>query len=281
MKIHVLGEATFEPALFLFPGGEPHAVIDPHRVAGERVWIECPFLDPVDFLYFLATVDAVQRCHPRRLGLYIPYFPGARQDHPVLGTPYTLGIFADMVNALRADAVVVVDPHSPAVASALYCCEEIAAAEILKGLDRKYNGLICPDSGARRRVKDVSEALGGLPILPGSKLRDGATGKLSGFHVQPPSVMGRYLVVDDICDGGGTFIGLADAFRATGSLADASILDLYVTHGIFSKGFRDLNQRYEHIITTDSRPTTELPPSNLIRLPLENYVQAIMKRRLA
>jgi len=55
-------------------------------------------------------------------------------------------------------------------------------------------------------------------------------------------------VVDDICDGGGTFIGLADLLDERAMRAD-----LYVTHGLFSQGTEKLVQRYsEHVICTDS-----------------------------
>ncbi len=60
---------------------------------------------------------------------------------------------------------------------------------------------------------------------------------------------GKYLVVDDICDGGGTFLGLADKFWKQTSI---STLDLYVTHGIFSKGVRELLRMYHNVYSTDS-----------------------------
>jgi ribose-phosphate pyrophosphokinase len=55
------------------------------------------------------------------------------------------------------------------------------------------------------------------------------------------------LVVDDLCDGGATFLALADALADV--VADAG---LYVSHGVFSKGLDALLGRYGRIITTDS-----------------------------
>ena len=60
---------------------------------------------------------------------------------------------------------------------------------------------------------------------------------------------GYFLLVDDICDGGGTFIGLAN--ECFPSWAD---YDLYVTHGIFSKGTDILFDAFVNVITTDSLP---------------------------
>jgi len=89
-----------------------------------------------------------------------------------------------------------------------------------------------------------------VPLYHGWKKRDVSTGKISGFGCEPlPKGIGRVLVVDDICDGGGTFLGLFDAMNfGTGQVA----ADLYVTHGIFSQGTAALLSRYGTVYTTDS-----------------------------
>ena len=56
----------------------------------------------------------------------------------------------------------------------------------------------------------------------------------------------RILIVDDICDGGATFVGLAKELRAAG----AKKVYLYVTHGIFSKGLP--LEGIDKVFTTDS-----------------------------
>ena len=62
--------------------------------------------------------------------------------------------------------------------------------------------------------------------------------------------------MDDICDGGRTFIELAKALKVDGPRS----VWLYVTHGIFSQGFGV----FAGIFTTDSfesdaTPTAEVP----------------------
>ena len=54
------------------------------------------------------------------------------------------------------------------------------------------------------------------------------------------------LIVDDLCDGGGTFLGIAN--QAEGTVP----LGLYITHGIFSKGFGELGKHFSKIYTTNS-----------------------------
>ena len=56
--------------------------------------------------------------------------------------------------------------------------------------------------------------------------------------------MGRNcLIVDDICDGGGTFIPLAKKLKNAG----AKTVTLYVTHGIFSKGLDPLKEHIDYL----------------------------------
>ena len=65
-------------------------------------------------------------------------------------------------------------------------------------------------------------------------------------NVDPKST---FLLADDICDGGGTFLGLArELERKYGDVKK----HLFCTHGIFSKGVKDLLGSYATIGTTDS-----------------------------
>jgi hypothetical protein len=58
--------------------------------------------------------------------------------------------------------------------------------------------------------------------------------------------------VDDICDGGGTFNLLAEAWKRKLRIDQHSKLELFVSHGIFSKGLDAIDPVIEHITTTDS-----------------------------
>ena len=94
----------------------------------------------------------------------------------------------------------------------------------------------------------AADALG-LPLLTATKTRDFDTGKLTSFEVPQLPRSGRVLVVDDICDGGGTFRGLA---TAAGIGRDR--LALWVSHGIFSGAAGELTGHFAQIFTTDSHP---------------------------
>ena len=111
-----------------------------------------------------------------------------------------------------------------------------------------YSAVLAPDKGAVERASKAAEALG-LPLFTAAKTRDFDTGQLTNFEVPELPQSGRILVVDDICDGGGTFRGLA---TAAGIGRDR--LGLWVSHGIFSGAAGELTEHFAEIFTTDSHP---------------------------
>ena len=56
------------------------------------------------------------------------------------------------------------------------------------------------------------------------------------------------IVVDDICDGGATFISLAESIKKYNEKANWYLI---VTHGIFSKGVSEL-EKYYNIMCVDN-----------------------------
>lgn len=248
---------------FFFPGGEPHCNVPKwpmghtHIFAKLRTWEDAGRLRVV--------MDALNH-QSVKIYLFAPYLPGARQDRnpegltPLTGEMYARSIF-DM-----AEHITAVDVHS---ANALMQYNswvdttDMGTGLYLKELvtqgrnDMAPDAIVCPDEGAKVRALAASDLLQ-YPVIYATKKRDFQTGKLSGFEVPDTFQVGyRYLIVDDICDGGGTFLGLAEAILAK---EHNVLLDLYVTHGIFSNGALDkLKGYFTHIYTTNSfyRPNTK------------------------
>jgi hypothetical protein len=69
----------------------------------------------------------------------------------------------------------------------------------------------------------------------------------------------KFVIIDDICDGGRTFIELAKAILD--KVPDAKIY-LIVTHGLFTSGFDQLNEYFEKVFTTNSYADVSIGESN-------------------
>lgn len=226
--------------------------------------------DPEDLILLNLFADLCRR-NGAQLEVFMPYFPAAREDR---GAPLGAKVYADIVNLAGASKVTIVDPHSDVVPALLNNCQVIGLDFLVPwalkyhawktGEAIQYDGVIAPDGGAVKRAWGVAKALG-VPMYQATKRRDVSTGKLSGFSCEPLPE-GRLLIVDDICDGGGTFIGLADTCHRNN-------LDLWVTHGIFTGDNLALEAKFNKIFTTDSFDTEA--PANATRfrlsLAMEDY----------
>lgn len=243
-------EIQFEK--FTFSGGEPHIKINPNFDLTEKITVTHRMQSFNDLGFLCLAADALQRMGAKLGTLFIPYFPAARQDRVmVAGEPLSVKVYAQIINSLGFEKVMVFDAHSEVTPAVLDHCEVIPNHDFIQKVVEKIGEevlLISPDGGALKKIFKVSEFLGGVEVVECSKSRDVKTGKLSGFKVYKDDLEGKNcLIVDDICDGGGTFVGLAQELKNK----NAGKLYLAVSHGIFSKGFEAL-QDFDRIFTTNS-----------------------------
>lgn len=237
---------------FTFSGGEPHIKIDPNFDINQKITITQRLNSFNDLGLLCIAVDALRRIGVNDMELFIPYFPAARQDRVMIkGEPLSVKVYADIINGMEFNKVYVFDAHSEVTPALVNNCEVIPnhtfIDEVTKSIGNDVK-LISPDGGALKKIYKVSEFLGGVEVVECSKSRDVKTGRLSGFKVYNDDLQGAdCLIVDDICDGGGTFVGLAEELKNK----NAGKLYLAVSHGIFNKGFTVLDC-FEKIFTTNS-----------------------------
>lgn len=264
--------------LIKFPGGELHVRIHEQamtEIAGaDLVAITARVTNSDKLIETLLLCDAVRQDTCRPISLILPYLPYGRADRRFSsGDCFGVATFARLVNSADVTPVTL-DAHSEQglkhfkgvhdlpsnhfIQQAFDDFSEYTAANEDKANEGKANvdkanvdkanvTVLFPDKGARQRYDAVSGKFAN--VLHCSKERNLLTGKLKGFKVPELSEFKtkNVLIVDDICDGGGTFNGIADSLKEYGLQ-----LGLYVTHGIFSKGFDELRKRFERIYTTDS-----------------------------
>ncbi|EPX1400792.1 ribose-phosphate diphosphokinase [Cronobacter sakazakii] len=234
-----------------------------------------------DFMLLAQLTDAVrQHCDVRFSHLELPWLPYARQDrHMQPGDSFALKVFARQLNTLGFDKVIVLDPHSEAAATAIENLVAIPQERCLlqsKTLERALKAgelmLVAPDAGALKKIHAVAQAAGVHEFAILTKQRNVATGELTGFRLVDGDVKGKaVLIVDDLCDAGGTFIGSAQVLRDAG----ASSVSLYVTHGVFSKGVENLlNNGIDKLYTTTSFAPAELAQERVEMIDINTIYNA-------
>ncbi|QYJ20642.1 ribose-phosphate pyrophosphokinase-like domain-containing protein [Achromobacter sp. ES-001] len=247
---------TETPTAFVFPGGESQVTVPAGlRAAADAATefrIHALLKAANDVMQLLMLTDALRRLNPAvPVHLDMPYVPYARQDR-VCNPGEALGaaVFCKLINDQQYATVTITEPHSdvtPAllqrvrvVDAAAFVGRALAAPAFAKGVT-----LMAPDAGARKRVQALAKKLGVADVRYAEKVRDPQTGRITETRVPDDIPDQPILVVDDICDGGRTFLELALA------LADKTRqpLYLYVTHGIFSHGLTALNERYAGVFT--------------------------------
>ncbi|NYF13600.1 ribose-phosphate pyrophosphokinase [Pseudoclavibacter sp. JAI123] len=243
-------KATSAIRTMRFPGGEVSLVV-PDSLEEVPAYATVTGADPSDLVTLGMWADYTHGLGHRAVAL-LPYLPAARADR---GVPFGARVYADLINSFRLDQVIVFDPHSRVAPALIDNVKVIGSAPYIRratigrvGDTHDFTGVIAPDAGAVTRAQAAADALH-LPLFRAQKHRDFATGRLSGFSCEQLPEHGRLLVVDDICDGGGTFRGLAEA---TG--LNRERLSLFVSHGVFSGEAPALRQHFAEIITTDSHP---------------------------
>lgn len=230
---------------FLFPGGEVSASFDPSNLIPSgpvRASISASLASSDDVMALLMLTDAVRRQFPSiaKLEAYIFYVPYARQDRVMKpGESLSIKVFCDLINSQKYDNVVIWDPHSDVTPALLNNCTAVHQDSLANHtlthifVEPDTTVLVAPDAGAIKKISEVAKAMNISEVVRADKVRDPSTGKITGTKVYSEHIGDKdFLIVDDICDGGYTFLELAKVLRP---LTNGKII-LYVTHGIFSKG---------------------------------------------
>lgn len=218
-----------------FPGGEINVKLEDISVPRHSA-IEAVLRSSDDLITLALVVDAARRSGARHIKLLMPYIPYARQDRVINdGEAHSVTVVANIVNSMSFDEVAVFDPHSDVSAALIKNVRVIGADELMLNLPKDSLGdiFVSPRAGAERRVRRCGHKFQ-IPVAYCSKARDPVTGVVTKTYLDADLVVGRYcMIVDDICDSGDAFVSLARLLRDFGALD----VNLFVTHGIFSKGF--------------------------------------------
>lgn len=218
---------------FNYLDGQPHVRFD--TSPNETKIIYGRITNSDDLLKLQLIVDILKR-QELEVQLRLSYLMGGRMDRPIsTNEPATLNVICKTINSLGFTRISLFDCHSIASQALLNAWNILPESQVQYALKQYDNPVvIIPDAGAEHRVNAlVSHNYEKVQCL---KTRSSSDQTLSETKiVMSDSLEGREcVIIDDICDGGRTFINIA---RVLKNNFLAKKVHLYVTHGIFSYGY--------------------------------------------
>jgi len=177
---------------------------------------------------------------PHPISLHMPFLPYGRQDKRIANdATFALQTFAEIINGMRFSKVTSLDTHSDVAETLINGFKNIFPDRQIRNVVNELNAddLIpaYPDAGAFDRYYSLDRKINSIIV---HKERNQLTGYIEKYRIDGESAGKDILIIDDICDGGMTFILMAKELYRQG----AKSVSLYVTHGIFSKGLKPLKE---------------------------------------
>jgi ribose-phosphate pyrophosphokinase len=211
-----------------------------------------------DLELIICANQALRNMGADRVHLYVPYFIGARSDRQFQegGINYLKQVICPIINSQNFASVTVLDPHSDVLEA---CVNNFIKANNHILVDfalESLNGrsaqtiIVSPDAGALKKIYDVAKHFNITNVVTASKVRDIVSGNIVRIAVPGMSLsdIEHIIIIDDICDGGRTFIELAKVIKEQTNIP----IYLIVTHGIFSAGLDQLTEYIDGIFSTNS-----------------------------
>jgi ribose-phosphate pyrophosphokinase len=249
-----------------FPDGQQNVKITRHLSGSYPVLIKSRFTSFKDLELIICTVKSLRRLEVEKICLYIPYLLGARSDRQfsLNENSYLVDVIAPILNAQNFHKVFTLDVHSHVAAACINNLTNLDNTTFVKNVSYSIYGdrfkintssiLISPDAGASHKIYNLAKQIEYTgDIITCSKERD-TEGNLTKVNVPYQNTDFRekdFIIIDDICDGGATFINIAKHLN-NGDFSTKPKVYLIVTHGIFSKGFSELSKYFDGIYCTNS-----------------------------
>lgn len=210
-------------------------------VRGKRVYILTTANTPLKREQLYLTIDAAKRASACEIIPIMPYFPYARQDKKdQYRGPIGARVMADILENCGASSVITFDLHSDQIEGFFNISvihlrgRDLFLDYVLKITDS--NSVLCsPDAGGLKRVKKVRDLILEkhptikIPFISLDKTRPSAN-NVTDMEVLGDVENKDVLIIDDMCDTGGTLIKGAEALMEAG----ARSVRVMVTHGVLS-----------------------------------------------
>lgn len=248
----------YPASVWNFPSGEVGIRINDTQYGStvEHVIINAALRSSDEVMQLLMITDALRRQYPNaKVSLVLGYTPYGRQDRVCnVGESLSIKVFADLINSQDYHLVSLIDPHSYVSEALFNKCEVFTQEQVFSRCFSRHVPLVdrdlivAPDAGAAKKAQSIAERHKFSEVLFASKTRDMETGNITKYEISGDVTGRNVVVVDDLIDGGATFLLLGKKLREAG----AGKLTLCITHGIFTKGTSRIAEMYDEVYTTNT-----------------------------
>lgn len=266
-----IGNKTTNVTVTTRKGGEVNVDINvgsqlPTADSSIRVVVQAYLNTPEMQVALSHTMDALRHQYPNaKYLLEMSYVPYGRQDRRCnAGEALGIKVFGDYINAMSFDNVLITDPHSDVTGACIDRVQIVDQVEVFGDVHDFGVGwyIVAPDMGAKKKAEKFAKETGAFGVITCYKERDMHTGEITsqgiiGADNVPKGA--KLFVLDDICDGGRTFVGVRELLQQL----EPSKVELAVTHGIFSYGTEVVAKIYDTVHTTNSWNTSLESEGNL------------------
>lgn len=241
-----------------FSDGEERIEIN-SNVRGRDVFIMQSICNPASqhLIEALIMVDACKRASAKRITMVTPYFGYARQDRKSAPrTPITAKLVSDLYTVAGIDRMLVVELHTSAIQGFFNIPVDHLFAKPIFGpyfKDIKDILVISPDAGGVARARAMAKYFDcGLAIV--DKRRD-QPNESEVMHVIGDVKGKNCLIIDDICDTGGSLCKAAQALTDNGALSVSAA----ISHAVLSGNAVEKIEKscLKELVVTDSIPPSE------------------------
>jgi len=271
LRAVVVNRSTTKPLALKtseFPAGEEYIkIMEPSQVEGAgvaEVKVTLLSADSKTIMQAILLADAVKRLNKRpRLVLVATYLPYGRQDRVCeKGESFSLEVVGKMIESAY-DYIETVDVHSAVsknvFSSSLSKYDEDVYNKYYMKLEKNSTvqktkldicenvDIVVPDNGAVDRAGRLAQHTGYISetIKLNKRRIDGKIILSTDDRFIERIKNGKNFVIsDDICDGGGTFIVAANFIKTYNPNAEITLI---LSHGIFSQGLDFLFDFYKTI----------------------------------
>jgi ribose-phosphate pyrophosphokinase len=246
---------------------KPLGLIELKRFSDGEIWVK--FLENIrgsdifivqstnppaeNLMEFLIMVDAAKRASAQRITAVIPYFGYSRQDRKDQPrVSITAKLVANLITIAGADRVITMDLHAAQIQGFFDIpFDHLYGSSIFSGLfnDIKDNlVVVSPDVGGIKIARSYAKRLNASLVVIDKRRPKQNLAEV--VHIIGSVKDKDVLIVDDLIDTGGTFVGAIEALKKEGAR------EIYgaVTHPLFSGPAieRIHNSQITNLLVSDS-----------------------------